>query len=378
MAGSRLQIGIVGLGAWGARAHLPAFASMPDVEVGAVADPDEAAVRRAADAFGIHRIETDAGRLLGNPGSLDAVVIATPDDTHRDLVIAAFDAGLHVLCEKPLARTVGDAEQMVAAAERAGRIAKIGFLFRHSPVVVRMHELVAQGLIGEVQAFEHVGVNAQFADPGRPLHWKMQRKHANGGVFVEYGAHTIDLALWFGGPIRRVVAHAVTLVPERPLATGGTEPVNGDDLASWIGEYASGGQALFRSGWASLPVGTGGMRVYGSAGTLLWEQHGRASEALLIATHDDPEPRTLLEYVPPHDPAVDDGLFPLGIYARYNRNLAASFVNDIRAGCSTAPTFADGLAAQHVLAAIRVSLDEDRWVDIPGTDERVVRTSKGT
>ncbi|HYI14352.1 MAG TPA: Gfo/Idh/MocA family oxidoreductase [Thermomicrobiales bacterium] len=362
----RLRIGIVGMGAWGSRAHLPAFASLPGVEVVAVADPDEAATRRAADAFGIQRIETDADRLLRDPGSLDAVVIATPDDTHRDLVVAAFNAGLHILCEKPLARTVGDAEEMVAAAERAGRIAKIGFLFRHSPVVIRMHELVTQGLIGEVQAFEHVGVNAQFADPGRPLHWKMQRKHANGGVFVEYGAHTIDLAHWFGGPLRRVVAHAVTLIPERPLAGSGTGTVDGDDLASWIGEYASGGQALFRSGWASLPVGTGGMRVYGSRGTLLWEQRGRASEALLIATHDDPEPQTVLEYVPPYDPVADDGPFPLGIYARYNRRLAESFVSDIRAGQATAPTFADGLAAQRVLAAIRASLDGARWVDVDG------------
>ncbi len=361
---NRLRIGIIGMGAWGSRAHLPAFASLPGVEVVAVADPDEAAARRAADAFGIQRIETDAVRLLRDPGGLDAVVIATPDDTHRDLAIAAFEAGLHVLCEKPLARTVGDAEEMVVAAERSGRIAKLGFLFRHSPVVIRMHELVTQGTIGAVQAFEHVGVNAQFADPNRPLHWKMQRKYANGGVFVEYGAHTIDLAHWFGGPIGRVVAHAVTLVPERPLAAGGTGMVDGDDLASWIGEYASGGQALFRSGWASWPVGMGGMRVYGSGGTLLWEQRGRASEALLIATHDDPEPRTLLEYEPQHDPTVDGGPFPLGIYSHYNRNLAASFVSDIRAGHVTGPTFADGLAAQRVLAAIRTSLDEARWVEI--------------
>ncbi len=364
MAESRVRIGIIGLGAWGSRAHLPAFASLPGVEVVAVADPDEPAVRRAADSFGIGRVETDPGRLLLDPEGLDAVVIATPDDTHRDLAIAAFDAGLHVLCEKPLARTVGDAEEMVAAAERSGKVAKIGFLFRHSPVVIRMHEVLTQGLIGEVQAFEHVGVNAQFADPRRPLHWKMQRKHANGGVFVEYGAHTIDLAHWFGGPIRRVVAHAVTLVPERPLIAGGTGTVDGDDLASWIGEYASGGQALFRSGWASLPVGTGGMRVYGSSGTLLWEQRGRASEALLIATRDDPEPRTLLEYDPPYDPAADGGAFPLGIYSRYNRYLAESFVNDIRSGRATGPTFADGLAAQRVLAAIRTSLDEERWVDV--------------
>jgi predicted dehydrogenase len=366
MTVNRLRIGIVGLGAWGSRAHLPAFAAMDDVEVAALADPDLATAQQAADAFGIRRVESDPGRLFHDPDGLDAVVIVTPDDTHRDLAVAAFDAGLHVLCEKPLARTVEEAEAMVAAAERAGRVARIGFLFRHSPVVVRMRELVIAGLIGDVQAFEHVGVNAQFADPERPLHWKMQRSRANGGVFVEYGTHTIDLAHWFGGPISQVVAHGVTLIPERPLAGGGTGVVDGDDLASWIGEYASGGQALFRSGWASLPVGTGGMRVYGSRGTLLWEQHGRSSETLLVATLDDPEPRTVLEHAPQLDPAAGAGAFPLGIYSDYNRRLVASFVNDIRTGSATAPTFADGLAAQRVLAAIRTSLDERRWVNVDG------------
>ncbi|MDQ3549474.1 MAG: Gfo/Idh/MocA family oxidoreductase, partial [Chloroflexota bacterium] len=356
-----IRVGIVGMGAWGSRAHLPAFASLPGVEVIAVADADERAARSAAAEHGISRVETDAARIFGNPEDLDAVVIVTPDDTHHDLVMAAFDAGLHVLCEKPLAFTVAEGEEMLAAAERTGRIARIGFLFRHSPVVTRMHELVEQGFIGEVQAFEHVGVNAQFADPGKPLHWKMQRKHAPGGVFVEYGAHTIDLAHLFGGPIARVVAHGVTLIPQRPLASGGTGTVDGDDLASWIGEYASGGQALFRSGWASLPVGMGGMRVFGTQGTLLWEQDGRASEALLAVTHDDPHPRTLLEYVPPHNPAADDGPFPLGIFSRYNQRLVESFIHDIRTGEETSPTFADGLAAQRVLAAIRTSLDEQRW-----------------
>lgn len=360
----QLRVGIIGLGAWGTRAHLPAFASLPDVEVRAVVDPDEPAARSAAAAHGIGRAETDAGKLFSDPDGLDAVVIATPDDTHRDLAIAAFDAGLHVLCEKPLAYSVKEGEEMLAAAERTGLVAKLGFLFRCSPVVVQMHELVRQGLIGDVQLFEHVGVNAQFVDPARPLHWKMTREHANGGVFVEYGAHTIDLALWFGGPLTRVVAHGVTLIPERPLSEGGSGAVDGDDAAAWIGAYAGGGQALFRSGWASLPVGTGGMRVYGSKGTLLWEQRGRASEALLAVTLDDQQPRTLLEFTPPHDPAVDDGPFPLGIFASYNRRLAESFIHDIHNGATSSPSFADGLAVQRVLAAIRTSLDEQRWVDV--------------
>jgi predicted dehydrogenase len=364
-----LRVGIIGLGAWGSRAHLPAFQSLPGVTVTALADLDEGTVRRVAEQSGVTRAESDPLRLLRDPDGIDAVVIATPDDTHHDLAMAAFASGLHVLCEKPLAYSLEQAVELVAAAAQARRVAKMGFLFRHSPVVTRMRQLVAEGAIGTVQLFEHVNVNAQFFDPERPMHWKMQSRHAPGGVYVEYGAHTIDLALWFGGPLTRVVANAVTLIPQRPMPDGGSAPVDLDDAASWIGSYASGGEALFRSGWASLPVGTGGMRVYGSEGTLLWAQTGRRSEALLLATRDDPTERTVLTFEPPYDAAIDAGPFPLGIYAHYNRRLAASFVDDVRNGIVTWPSFLDGLATQRVLAAMQTSLREQRWAEVPDWQE---------
>src|SRR5581483_4406271 len=119
-----------------------------------------------------------------------------------------------------------------------------------------MKELIDQGFIGDVQIVQSVGGNAQFADPSRPLHWKMQRRHADGGVYVEYGSHTIDLAIWFGGPLRSVVAHGLTLISSRPV-DGGVGAVELDDDASWIATYESGGEALFRTGWASFPVGDG-------------------------------------------------------------------------------------------------------------------------
>src|SRR5947209_20531465 len=97
-----------------------------------------------------------------------------------------------------------------------------------------MNQLVDECYIGDVKLFESVGLNGQFADPQKPRHWKMQRERANGGVFVEYGSHSLDLALWFGGPITSVVADGVTLVPERPLEGGGTGRVDVDDASAWL------------------------------------------------------------------------------------------------------------------------------------------------
>lgn len=358
------RVAVIGLGLWGARAHLPTLADMAEFDVRAVVDPRGDIAEDAAERYGVPRVETDAARLFADIDTLDAVVIATPDDTHRDLAIAALDAGLHVLCEKPLARTVAEGQEMVAAAARSGKVAKLGFSFRFSPVALKMRELIDAGVIGEVQLFEHIGVNAQFMDPSRPLHWKMRPERANGGVHVEYGSHPIDLALWYGGPLTRVVAHGITLVPERPLESGGTVQVETDDASAWIAQYAHGGQALFRTGWTNLPAASGGVIIYGTRGTLHWRQHSRLHEELLLVTTEDPEPRVILDFAPPVDPALDTANLVMGIYAHYNHTLMQHFLADIQAGHTSWPTFADGLAVQHVLAAIRTSLDEARWVEV--------------
>lgn len=366
MITGRLRVAIIGMGAWGTRAHLPALAAREDVEVVAIVDARTDVLRAIAQQYGIPQTFSDAGALFRAVDGLDAVVIATPTDTHHDLVLQALAAGMHVLCEKPLAYDLPQAKAMVEAMHVRDRIGKIGFLFRFSPVVERMKQLIDDGLIGAVQLFESVTLNAQFIDPARPLHWKMRRARANGGVFVEYGSHSIDLALWLGGPITRVVGHGITLIPTRPTDNAAPGTVEVDDVSSWIGTYRHGGEALFRTGWASLPVGGGGLRVYGSRGSLAWQLDptARRSEQLVIATIENPEPTMLLNLTPPFDPVIDAGPFPLGLSAHYNARLIDRFVSDIRAGTNTGPSFVDGLAAQQVLAALRTSLDEGRWVNV--------------
>jgi predicted dehydrogenase len=366
MTAERFRVAIVGLGLWGSRAHLPAFAARDDVKVVALADQDLARAREQGDKYGVARVFTDPYALFRHVEGLDAVVLAVPDDTHRDLTLAALDAGCNVFCEKPIAYDVEQGEEMLAAAEARNRVTKIGFMFRFSPVLRQMKMLIDEGFVGDVQLFESLTLNAQFIDPQRPLHWKMQRQRANGGVFVEYGSHTIDLAHWLAGPIQSVVAHGVTLVPERPTAGGGRASVDVDDACSWIATLANGGQAIFRVGWTSQPVGGAGIRVYGSRGSLGWQLDptSRRSEQLLGSTVDEPEPRVLFDFTPPFDPRIDAGTFPIGLSFRYNSGLVESFVDDLRAGRSSSPSFADGLAAQRVLRAIRTSLDERRWTDV--------------
>jgi predicted dehydrogenase len=139
-----------------------------------------------------------------------------------------------------------------------------------------------------------------------------------------------------------------------------------DDAASWITEHESGAQGFFRTGWASLPIGGGGLRVYGTRGSLAWhlDATGRQEESLLAATTDQPEIQTLLEFTASAARNQDEERFPLGLLADYNQRLVRSFVDDIRRGQVTGPSFVDGFEAQKVLAAIRTSLDQQRWAEV--------------
>ena len=164
MHGERLQIGVIGVGSWGARAHVPALLACDGVDVVAVADPDFTRAEAVAEQFGITHVFADGADLLNGIDDLDAVVIATPTDTHHDLVLAACARGVHILCEKPLAFDVAQARDLVGALDTRGLVGKLGFLFRFSPVIERMKQLIDDGYIGEIQLFEILTVNAQFID----------------------------------------------------------------------------------------------------------------------------------------------------------------------------------------------------------------------
>ena len=365
MTNSPIRVAVIGLGAWGTLAHLPSLRAHPDADVVAVVERDESRLRGVAARFGVPLALTTADALWRQADAFDAVVIATPTDTHRDLALAALALGKHILCEKPLAFDVGQARAMVDAASAAGVVTMLGFMFRFSPAIQRMKVLLDEGYAGEIVAFQSHTMNGQFIDPTTPIHWKMRRDRANGGVFAEYGAHAIDLASWLVGRIDRVVAQARTLTPGRPDGSGASVVVDVDDAAAWLVEFASGAQGSFETSWSTLPVGGGGVRVYGTRGSLAWQPDPglRTSERLIGATIDRPEPAVLLAYETVHGPRNEDEITArsIGISADYNDGLIASFLSDIRRAHGTGPDFADGLRVQEALAAIQRSLAVRQW-----------------
>ena len=264
--GPELGIGMVGYAFMGA-AHSQAwrnahrFFDLPlRPRMVVLGGRSEDAVRVAAERLGWADVETDWRRLVARD-DVDLVDIATPGDTHAPIAVAALAAGKHVLCEKPLANTVADAEAMVAAAAaHPDLVAMVGFSYRRMPAIQLARRLVAEGRIGTVRHVRAQYLQDWLADPQAPWVWRVDRERAGSGALGDIGAHVVDLAQFITGEVvSGVSALLETFVHERPVPTelhglGGSavvgapmRPVTVDDAAAFLGRLSGGGLAVFEA-----------------------------------------------------------------------------------------------------------------------------------
>src|SRR3954469_20057328 len=217
---------------------------------------------------------------------IDLIDICTPGDTHADIAIAALEAGKHVLCEKPLANTVAEAERMTAAAERAaanGVRAMVGFTYRRVPAIALARRLVAEGRIGEVRHVRAQYLQDWIADAEAPLSWRLDKSKAGSGALGDIGAHIIDLTQHITGQrITEVSGQLETFVKERPIASGhaglsgsageGRGPVTVDDAAVFIGRFTGGALGVFEATrFATGRKNSIRIEVNGSQGSLTFD-----------------------------------------------------------------------------------------------------------
>ncbi|MEA2528689.1 MAG: hypothetical protein QOG89_333 [Thermomicrobiales bacterium] len=357
-----LRVGIIGTGRWATIAHVPGFRSCDGVEVVAICGRSRERGEEVARDLGIPHVYTSAAEMMAGD-ELDIVSVVSADDSHPADVRAALAAGAHVLCEKPLAVTVEDARSLADAATTAGVRTMMGFTLRFAPTVMRLRELVVSGELGEPQLLMAFQQNGQFLDPARPFHWKMDGARTGGGAIVEYGVHTLDLAHWLMGDVGRVCATGRTLVPERPLPEGGTARVEVDDSTAWLMEFASGATGICHAGWATVGRAPGlELSVYGSQGAaqVFLSDEAPGDEALLVAGVDG-------RFQPAEIPSrLYKRLPDLGTWWRsWPAHLIQQFVAEIADGTPPfGPTFADGVRAQELLAAVTTSMRERRWVSV--------------
>lgn len=247
---AKLRVGVIGLGM--GRNHVKGYQAHPRAEVVAVCDQNAALLERMADELGVAGRYTDAEAMFAK-ARLDAVSVATPNKFHAPLSIAALDRGLHVLCEKPMAMNVGECEQMIAAAERAGRHLMVNFSYRFSDLSLALRQQVDAGVIGDVY-FARTVWHRRRGIPGLGGSFT-NIELSGGGPLIDLGVHRIDLALWWmGGPQPVAVSGATYnhLGTAIGAARGAVYTV--EDLACGMVRFANGASLLVEASWAvNLP-----------------------------------------------------------------------------------------------------------------------------
>jgi predicted dehydrogenase len=328
-------------------------------------------VNAAAAQLGWADVETDWKELLRRD-DVQVIDICTPGDSHSEIAIAALEAGKHVLCEKPLANSVAEAEEMARAAERAqarGVISMVGFNYRRVPAIALARRLVADGKIGTIRHIRAQYLQDWIADPEFPLVWRMDVDKAGSGALGDIGSHIVDTAQFItGDPLVGVSAILETFVKERPVAaesdglnaSGGAQrgAVTVDDAALFIGRTAGGALASFEATrFATGRKNALRIEVNGSAGSLAFDFESMNELWFHDHTLDDTAGfRRILVTEPSHPYA--GAWWPAGHLIGYEHAFThevADFLSAIATGTGPSPSFADGLHVQRVLAAVQTS-----------------------
>ena len=387
-----LRVGMVGYAFMGA-AHshawrtAPRFFDLPlQPQLTAVAGRNADGVRAAADKLGWDSVETDWRRLIERD-DIDLIDICTPGNTHAEIAIAALEAGKHVLCEKPLANSVEEAERMTLAAETAaksGVFSMCGFSYRRTPALALAKRFVEQGRLGEIRHIRAQYLQDWLSDANAPMTWRLDKSKSGSGSLGDIGAHSIDAAQWVTGlNINGVSAMLETFVRERPLAgdlvgLGGhgdlsddapRGAVTVDDAAIFSAKFDGGASAGAIGVFEATRYALGRknamrLEVNGTKGSLAFD----FEEMNVLSYYDAAESpdagfRRIFVTEPEH-PYVGNW-WPTGHGLGYEHGFTHQVVDLVTAigeGRQPEPSFADALQVQRVLAAVESSAaNSSQW-----------------
>ena len=383
-----LGVGLIGYAFMGA-AHSQAWRTAPHFfdlpltpDLAVLVGRDRVRLEAAAARLGWRETETDWRRLLERD-DVALVDVCTPGDSHAEIAIAALEAGKHVLCEKPLANSVAEAEAMAEAAARAaarGVRSMVGFTYRRVPAIGLARELVAQGRLGEIRHVRAQYLQDWIADPAAPMSWRLEKDKAGSGALGDIGAHVVDLTQYLTGQrLTGVSALLETFVEERPLpasegslsgvAGQGTGTVTVDDAAVFLGRFDGGALASFEATRFALGRKNAiRIEVNGSRGSLAFD----FEDMNVLHFYDGDEPaatagfRRIVVTEPDH-PYVG-AWWPAGHGLGYEHGFTHQVVDLVTAiakGEDPTPSFADGLQVQRVLDAVERSAAADSvWTPI--------------
>ena len=365
---SRVRVGVIGTTRYAEGMHLRSLQSHPCADLVAICGRDQARAADVASRHSIPMVFTDYQQML-TTAQLDAVVIVAPDELHYPITMAALDAGLHVLCEKPLATTAAQARAMYERAEAAGVKHMSFFALRGSLHHRYLRQLIEQGYLGTPYA-AHLHLTHGFFRSDA-YQWRFDQQRGTGAL-GDLGCYVIDLARWFVGDIARVSAQLSSLV-ERPHPDG--QPyVPANDAASLAVAFANGAQGTIAASVVAHQAERGQLNsvvLHGSDGTLEL-QHTFRGSSLQGARAEEQQIGPLA--IPPELWEGVDPAAPTDVTTRHSVGDRA-FIDAIAHDRPITPSFYDGWKVQQVIEAAFTAHDQGCAVTIPGDAERGARSA---
>jgi myo-inositol 2-dehydrogenase/D-chiro-inositol 1-dehydrogenase len=371
----KLNIGVVGYGFMG-RTHSNAFRKAPNffdlpfepvLKAVAARNPEKA--KAFADRWGYESFETDWRRLVDSK-DIDLIDIASPNDTHAEIAIAAAQAGKMVMCEKPLGRNPAESEAMVRAVEDAKVLNSVWYNYRRVPAVTLAKQLIDEGRLGRIFHYRTVflqdwTISADLPQGGQGL-WRLDASVSGSGVTGDLLAHNIDTAMWLNGQIQEVTAMTETFIKSRKHSlTGKEEPVHIDDASLFLARFENGSLATFEAtryarGHKALYT----FEINGEKASIKWDLHDlhrleyfdHRDEGKLRGWKD-------IHITDSEHPYMSHWWVP-GLQIGYEHSFvhqAADFLMAAGEGKSAPPTFRDGLKTDYVTDAVLKSAKSRQW-----------------
>ena len=383
-----INVGMLGCGFMG-RAHSNAYLQVnhffqrehqPVLKACYGREEDRKKLEEFAARWNYESIETDWRKIVERD-DIDLIDVCVPNFMHHDVVIAAAEAGKMIVCEKPLAMNVAEAEEMVAAVEKAGVTNMVSFNYRRVPAIALMKQLIDEGRIGRPFHYratynQDYTIGADVPQGGMAL-WRLDSRVAGSGVTGDLLAHSIDSAEWLNGPIRRVVAHAETFIKERKHAdTGAVEKVDIDDACMFLAIFENGSMGTFESTrYARGRKNYSSMEINGELGAMFFDLEN--AHMLKFFRYADPETGKKIEdhltgwqdilVTNFEHPYMGNWWVP-GCVIGYEHtfiNGFADFFASLEGGKPFQPDMKSALRTQRVCEAVLDSAKQGRWVEIP-------------
>ena len=373
-----LNIGMIGYGFMG-RTHTNAYKRVNDFfdleyrpVLKAACARNEENIKAFAANWGYESTETDWRKLLTR-SDIDAVDICVPNNLHKEIAIAAAEAGKHILCEKPIAMNAEEGEAMCAAVEKAGVANTIWYNYRRLPAVTLAKQVVDSGKLGRIFHYranflQDWTISTELPQGGAAL-WRLDVAAAGSGVTGDLLAHCIDTAVWINGSVRDVCAMTETFIKERMhTETGKVQPVGIDDACAFLCHFDNGSLGLFEStryarGHKALYT----FEINGEHASLRWDLHDLNRLEYFDHSDDSTVRGWRSIHVSDGDQPYMDKWWVPGLCIGYEHSFVhqvADFLESLAQGKPCPPTFRDALETQRVCDAVLSSAEKSKWESI--------------